>query len=710
MKQVLIRRGLPVVAEVPAPQASDDTILVRVAFSLISTGTETASLSSSGKSLLRQSYEEPAKIAQGLQLVQKVGVRRAIAIVNGELEAARETGYSCSGTVISCGRNITGFSAGDRIACAGANKANHAEIVAVPKNLAIHVPEGCDLESAASATLGAIALQGVRRADLRLGENVAVIGLGLVGQITAQLLRTSGCRTVGIDPDTSRVLLANSLGLTLGVEDQSDGVQAVLNFTEGRGADAVIIAASSDSGEIIQQAMRMVRKKGRVVIVGAVPVQVDRSPWYEKEADLLISSSYGPGRYDTEYEQQGKDYPFAYVRWTENRNMAEYLRLISEGKVDFRRLIGRVWALNEAPEAYSDLKQNKHIAVLLSNAASTEPSEGPPPPKPVLKHSNGLIRTGVVGPGSFTRSVHLPNLKRLHQQFSISAIASQTGVNAINVARQYDAAVASTSADELFADPELDLILISSRHDLHAPQAIRAAEQGKAVLLEKPAALTKSELDQLINAFETSGSMLVVGFNRRFSPLIRETKAVTDRRAGPLFITYRMNAGRIPPESWIHGPQGGGRIIGEACHIFDLFNHIVGRFPEEVTALPLRPSAGGSVSDNFAATLRYPDGSLCNLTYTSLGSAELGKESMEIFFDGKTIVLDDYRKLVLYGCIGKTMNCAQPEKGHLEELQSIATYLSKKGPLPMTLKEIEAATNISFLVDGLVRSASCVES
>jgi len=713
LKQVLIRRGSPVVADVPAPQVSDNTILVQVAFSLISSGTETASLSSGSKSLLRQTYEEPAKIARGLQLIQQVGIRRATAIVHGELEAARETGYSCSGTVIACGRRIAGFAPGDRVACAGANKANHAEIVAIPQNLAVHVPEGCDLESAASATIGAIALQGVRRADVRLGESVAVIGLGLIGQITVQLLKVSGCRTVGMDPDASRVRLANSLGLTLGIDTESaDPLQTILTFTEGRGVDAVIIAASTESSNLIQQAMRMVRKKGRVVVVGSVPLELDRSPWYEKEADLLISCSYGPGRYDSEYEENGRDYPYAYVRWTENRNMSEYLRLVSERKVNFKPLIGNVWPLDEASEAYSDLKRNKHVAVLLSGSAreSTAGHETPPvAARPTV--SNGKIRTGIVGPGNFARAVHLPNLERLHQVFSISAVASRTGANAMNVAKQYGAARISTSADELFQDPELDLIVISSRHNLHAVLASSAASHGKSVLLEKPAALTKPELDHLIKAFQDSNTMLVVGFNRRFSPFINEVKAVTERRAGPMFVSYRMNAGHIPPESWIHGPEGGGRIIGEACHIFDLFNYIVGGFPEEVTAVPLRPFASyAAVTDNFVATLRYSEGSLCTLAYTSIGSPELPKESMEIFFDGKSIVLDDYRRLTFYGCRRKPANSAQPEKGHLEELQSIANYLGKKGPLPMTLEEIEAATNLSFIVDGLVRTSSCVES
>jgi predicted dehydrogenase len=572
----------------------------------------------------------------------------------------------------------------------------------------VRVPDGCDLESAASATIGAIALQGVRRADLRLGETVAVIGLGLIGQITIQLLKASGCRTIGTDIDASRIALAQASGMTAGAEETALPSEA-LTFTEGKGVDAVIITASASAGSLIQQAMQIVRKKGKVVVVGAVPLQLDRSPFYEKEADLLISCSYGPGRYDPQYEEHGHDYPYGYVRWTENRNMSEYLKLIGEGRINFKNLIGKIWPLTEAPQAYADLKQNKHVAVLLSNSEphstdsftirlSLEPD--------TRRKSDGVIRTGIVGAGSFARAIHLPNLKRLSDRYVVSAIASRTGVAALNTGTLYGSAYVSTSAEELFQDPKLDMILIASRHNLHAGQAIQAAAQRKSVLLEKPAAMTPSELDQLLKAFRDSGTLLAVGFNRRFSPLIQEAKTLIEGRSGPVMIQYRMNAGYIGPDSWVQGPEGGGRIIGEACHIFDLFNHLVGGFPETVTALPLRPGAAHiPVTDNFACSLRYPDGSLCTLTYTSLGSTELAKESMEAFLDGKSIVMNDYRSIEFFGCSRKPVQPARQEKGHLEELIAVSEYLRGKGALPMTLDEIEAATNTSFIVDELVRTS-----
>jgi predicted dehydrogenase/threonine dehydrogenase-like Zn-dependent dehydrogenase len=708
LKQVLIRRGVPTVLDVPPPQLTDNSILVEVRFSLISTGTEVAGMAAASKSLVRQAIEEPGKIMRGLQMLRQVGFRRTKALVEGEVEAAFPTGYSCAGIVLACGKNVSGFAVGDRVACAGAGIANHAEVVTVPQNLAVRVPDGCDLESAASATIGAIALQGVRRADPRLGEIIAVVGLGLIGQLTAQLLKAAGCRIIGMDIEAERLTLARSLGMAEGVQPNAgDPIKSVQDLTEGRGADAVIITATAHVPGIVQQAMQMVRRKGRVVVVGAVPLQLERSPFYEKEAELLISCSYGPGRYDPEYEQRGLDYPFAYVRWTENRNMAEYLRLIAEGQVNIRALLGGIWPLTDAPQAYDELREKKTIAALLSNPEGQTDRKLSPrvSVKAATPGTGKVIRVGVIGPGGFAKAVHLPNLKKLGESFSIRAIAARTGASALNVANQYGAQYAATSVDEVLKDGEVDLVLISSRHDLHARLAIEAARHGKSVLLEKPAAMNEAELRELLEAFRASGTSLVVGFNRRFSPYMREIRSVVAGRKGPMVITYRMNAGYVPQSSWVQGPEGGGRIIGEACHIFDVFNYVTGSLPEQILALPLRPASSHILAtDNFSATLRFADGSLCTLIYTALGSSEVPKESMEIFFDGKAIVLDDYRRVAFHGIASQPPATAQQEKGHLEELQAVAEHLMRGGASPMTLEEIESATETSFLVDQEVRT------
>lgn len=708
MKQVLIRRGTPIVVDVPAPQLTDNTVLVEVRSSIISTGTELAGLASSPKSIVREAIHDPSKVARGIRMIKDKGLQRTFALVNTEMDAAAPTGYSCAGIVIGCGKNVRSISTGQRVACAGSRYAHHAEVIAVPQNLVVPVPEACDIESAASATLGAIAMQGVRRADVRFGEIVAVVGLGLIGQLTVQLLNAAGCQTIGIDVDTRRVDLARTLGLKSGIHSQeNNAILNVLELTHGAGADAVIITASSQTPGLIQEAMEMVRKKGRVVIVGAVPLEFDRTPFYEKEADLLISSSYGPGRYDAEYEERGLDYPYAYVRWTENRNMSEYLRLLAERKVDFKSLIEKTWPIASAAEAYVDLKENKRMAVVLTFPEGSVETKlrSQVEVTAVPKTVSGRIRVGIIGAGSFVRAVHLPNLKQLDAQYSVAAIASRTGSTAWNAARKHEARYASTTAENIFKDPEIDLVMIGSRHDTHAGYASEAARNGKAVFLEKPAAVNQQELDALLKTIRTSGVPFMVGFNRRFSPFIGNTKALLDDRTTPAMITYRMNAGALPMDSWIQGPEGGGRIIGEACHIFDLFNYLLGAAPTEIVAMPLQPSAPNiAKTDNFCASLRYPEGSLCTLVYTSLGSTELGKELMEVFFDGKTIVMDDYRRLQFYGISKKPLTKSQQDKGHLEELRQWANYLSGKSPAPMSLDEIEAATRTSFLVDELVRS------
>ena len=694
--------------DLPAPRPSENEILVELYYSLISTGTELAGLQSTQKSLLTQALEDPKKILRGLEMVRKKGFRQTRDAIKGEVEGAISVGYSASGVVLACGQKVERFAVGDRVACGGAGKANHAEIIAVPQNLAVRIPDGCDFESGASGTVGAIAMQGVRRAEVRLGESVAVLGLGLVGQLTVQLLKASGCRVIGSDPDENRISLAKSLGMSAGTNPKDDDtVRQVWNFSGQRGVDAVIITASSSSKDLVQQAMQMVRKKGRVVVVGAVPLEMERAPFYEKEADFLISCSYGPGRYDPEYEERGLDYPYAYVRWTENRNMEEYLRLVADKQIDFRALVDGIFPIAEAERAYASLSRLTGVAVLLSMSSGNRDDKlvSRVQTTAVSASPSGRIRVGLIGPGSFARSVHLPNVKRLNDTYELTAIAGRSGPSAWNAAQQYGARYVSTSTEDLLKDPDIDSVLICSRHDVHSSLAAQAIRAGKAVFLEKPAALNPEQLEQLVTAVREHNGRLMVGFNRRFSPFIAEIRRLVKERANPLFISYRMNVGEVSPDSWVQGSEGGGRIIGECCHIFDLFNCLVGHLPVEVSALALRPSSERLLAtDNFSAILKYPDGSLCTLLYSAMGSTALPKEKMELSFDGKTFVLDDYRELKFFGSSRKDMTTIQQEKGHLEELTAFADYLKGKTPPPMSLEEIESATRISFAVNDLVRN------
>jgi len=466
MKQVLLKKGEVIVEEIPAPMIRNSSVLVQVAYSCISTGTEISGVTSSGQSLLQKAVKEPDKIRKALNLAKTQGIANTIARVKGKFDFANSVGYSCAGVVIDVGKDIKDMKIGDRVACAGAGYANHAEIVCVPKNLVAKVPLGLDLKEAASVTLGAIAMQGLRRAKVRLGENIAVIGLGLLGQILAQLLKLNGARVIGFDLSDEKINLAKDLGMNEGYNSSKNNVlEKVLDFTKKKGADATIITASApENNEIIQQAMEITRRKGRVVVIGNVGLGPKRSPFYEKEIDYLISTSYGPGRYDKDYEEKGIDYPFSYVRWTEKRNMEEYLRLLSEGKVNFKKLISKVFPLEKAPEAYKFLEENHpaNPAVLLNYHLREERRSEETKIEITSKSlKKGLINVGIIGAGGFAKGMHLPNFRKLSNLFSISAICDVEGVNAKNTAQKFKAKYCTTDYKEVLKDKNIDLVMIT---------------------------------------------------------------------------------------------------------------------------------------------------------------------------------------------------------------------------------------------------------
>jgi predicted dehydrogenase/threonine dehydrogenase-like Zn-dependent dehydrogenase len=680
MRQVLIRRGQVTVEQVPTPLVEQGHVLVEVAYSLISAGTELSSVQSAGQSLVSKVLEQPERIKKLLTHLRSQGIQKTIAKVQGQTDLLTPLGYSCSGIVIQTGDGVTEFQPGDRVACAGAGMANHAEVVLVPRNLLVKIPDECDLRGAASVTLGAIAMQGVRRAEARLGEIIAVIGLGLLGQLTVQLLKAAGCRVIGIDLDARRVALAKVLGADAVLNPSEAVVKTeLMHLTAGHGVDTTIITAASSSDEIVQQAMEITRKKGRVVLVGAVGLGLKRSPFYEKEIDFLISTSYGPGRYDERYEEQGLDYPYSYVRWTENRNMQEYLRLIAAGELRLGKILEREYPLEEAPQAYIDLQNapEKPLGVVLryplpgDSARIAEKVQSRIPL--TSRATNGKIRIAVVGAGSFAKAVHLPNLQKLSDLYSIRAIVSSTGTNAKATAEQYGAAYASTNYQDVLADPDIDAVMICTRHNLHAQQAMLAAKAGKAIFLEKPMALNHVELDQLVAVLKETGVPFMVGYNRRYSPAARRIKEIVTERQNPLMVLYRMNAGYLPPTHWTQTEEGGGRMIGEACHIIDLFQYLIGAPVEEMTATALTPKTEHVLAgDNMTITLQYGDGSLASLFYTSLGAVDVPKEYMEIYLDGKVLLLEDYVSLNLFGTKTPGWNSSVQDKGHLEALSVFA--------------------------------------
>lgn len=707
MRQVLVRQGEILVHQVPDPEVEPGTVLVRVVNSCISVGTEMSGVKASGVPLWRRALAQPAKIRRVAEMVAAQGLGRTLDFVKGTVGAELPMGYSASGTIVEVGAGIDDLAPGMRVACAGAQCAFHAELIRVPRNLCVPMPETLDFGPAASVTLGAIALQGLRRLAPTLGETFVVLGLGLLGQLTVQMLKAGGCRVIGLDLDPRRVETALVLGLDVAPSEDGGAVETqVALLTAGVGADGVVVTASSTSPDLLAQAFRMCRKKGRVVLVGDVPMVIDRADIYAKELDFLISTSYGPGRYDRRYEEEGADYPVAYVRWTENRNMAAYLDLLAQNRVRVEPLIGARHPLDEAPAAYAALKGgNKPLMVLLDY-----PRDERPPLRRAVNSASVPIRTGalgvaVVGGGAFAKAVHLPNLKALGDKVSLRAVVSRTGHSALTLARQFGAGYSATRLEDALDDPQVDAVLIATRHDSHGSMVLSALRAGKHVFVEKPLALTAAEIAGIKDflAANPDGPVLVTGFNRRFSPFALRLGEILAKRRAPLAVTYRMNAGRLPHDHWVHGPEGGGRNRGEACHIYDLFTALTGSACVSTQVTALEPGEGiYRRDDNFSAGFTFEDGSIATLLYTALGSADHPKERMEVFSDGRVLALDDYKALSVQGAKVGGLTLPVPDKGHAACLAAFVEAASGRAPPPIPLWQQIQATEMALAVEAVL--------
>lgn len=710
MKQVILRQGAAVVDDVPAPLVEPGTVLVGVRYSCISIGTEVSGLKTGGLPLWKRALKQPANVEKALRSALAIGPTRTWSMIRGQLSAGSATGYSAAGVVLEVGEGVTDLAPGDEVACAGAQAAHHAEVIRVPRNLVTLVPDGLSPELASTVTLGAIAMQGVRRAEPTLGETFVVIGLGILGQITSQLLRANGCRVIGADLDSRRIRQALDLGMDMGLEP-GDGASAdqVARLTDGIGADGVVITAASPSDAVVSTAFKMCRKKGRVVLVGDVGLNLNRADFYQKELDFRISSSYGPGRYDRRYEEEGLDYPVAYVRWTENRNMAEYLRLVAEQRVRLRPLVEATYPVSDAGRAYEEVQHGtvKPLIVLLQYPNPvTAGSDARVVRNPAAKPSpSSRVRLALVGAGGFAKGMHLPNAKALDHLFHLQAVVSRTGHNASTTAAQFGASYSTTDYDKVLADPDVDAVLLATRHDLHAAMVLRALAAGKHVLVEKPLALSRPELAQIREWFAGRGDdeptpVLLTGFNRRFSAYARRIAEATRGRSNPMVLNYRMNAGYLPLDHWSHGPEGGGRNIGEACHIYDLFTYLTGARVRTVHASTLRPKTKHySARDNFTAVMTFEDGSVASLTYTALGTSQHAKEQLEVFVDGKVFSLNDYQTLTIKGASVAGVKTALPEKGQKAEIESFARAVLEGGTWPIALWEQLQAMEIAFSVE-----------
>ncbi|HOB18709.1 MAG TPA: bi-domain-containing oxidoreductase [Candidatus Methanoculleus thermohydrogenotrophicum] len=650
MKQVLLdlQAGSIRVENVPVPAVRRGVVVENV-YSLISAGTESSLINLAEQSLIGKAKARPDDVKKVIQKIGTDGPLPAYRQAMSRLSKPEPLGYSCAGTVVKTGTDD--FEVGDRVACGGAGYAVHAEYVSVPKNLCVKVPDGVGFREAAFTTVGSIAMHGVRNAKVTVGENVAVIGLGLIGLLVVQILKAAGCRVIGIDIDQEKLTLAASLGAD--VVSNYDGLSERMKAFSPFGADAVIITAATRSSAPIEAAGCLVRDQGRVVVVGNVGMNVPRDIFYQKEAEVVVSRSYGPGRYDRNYEERGIDYPI-YVRWTERRNMEAFLELVRQRKIDLDPLITHTFAVDDAPEAYNLINtgRERYIGVLLqyspngSGASSTltyleRPEETRRRGEPTAVRTLGCIGAGVHALSSLYP--HLPGLP-----VNLAGLATATGLSAHSVAKKYGFSYCTTDYQKILEDPDIDAVLIATRNDLHAPMAIDALRAGKDVFVEKPLAVDIDGLRRVVEAWNESGNRLMVGFNRRHSPLARKMKEFFGNRTTPAVLHYRVNAGQIPPEHWVHDDeQGGGMLISECCHFIDFMQYITGARPVQVYARAIDPTGTLQKYDNFQATLAFDDGSLGTVTYTTLGDPSYPKETVEVFCDNAVGRITDFRDLEL---------------------------------------------------------------
>jgi len=703
MKQVLQNRktGRPFVGEVPVPALQRGRVLVRTVASLISAGTERASVELVSKGLFQEARQRPDLVKAVVAKVKSEGLLNTFASVRDKMAASSTLGYSAAGIVAEVADDVTEFHIGDRVACAGVGFASHAEVLSVPKNLCVHLPDEVSFEAGAFGTLGAIALQGVRLAEPTLGESIVVIGLGLVGQLTIQLLKANGCRVFGLDLDLARVALAIELGADRAVVSNEEAANEIEKWTRGRGADAVLITAATDSNQPVELAARVSRLKGRVIVVGMTGLDIPRAPFFSRELKLIISMSYGPGRYDPNYEERGHDYPLPYVRWTEKRNIESFLELIGDKRVNVERLTTHRFRIEDAERAYALISAEStepYLGVLLNYDPDREVTTRVPL-TPAVQRAEKAIRLGVIGAGGYVPAMLLPHFKSEGVEFR--SIATASGVSAHDVGKRFGFAQAVSNAEEVLDDPDINLVVIGTRHDSHAELARKALERGKNVFVEKPLALDDDQLDQVLLAAANSTGKLMVGFNRRYSPLARRAKEFFADRNTPLSIVYRVNAGRIPKEHWTQDAvEGGGRIVGEVCHFIDLMQFLTDSTPVSVFAESMSAKSDKTVdADSVFITLRFADGSNGSIAYLSEGDKSLPKERVEIFGGGRTFVLDDYRRATLHkDGREEQVTLKSQDKGQQSQVHEVCACVLQGTEAPIRVNDLTATTRATFRI------------
>ncbi|MBT6324133.1 MAG: Gfo/Idh/MocA family oxidoreductase [Anaerolineae bacterium] len=707
MKQLLqnLKTGQALIAEVPIPTPRAGTALIKTAASLVSAGTERMVVEFAEKSLVGKARSRPDLVKQVIDKARREGLLNTAQAAFNKLDEPMALGYSSAGTIIELGENMDGFHVGQRVACAGGGYASHAEYVTVPRNLLAPIPDNLDFESAAFATLGAIVLHGFRLAEPKLGETVAVIGIGLLGLMTMQIAAAAGCHVIGIDIDPARVELAESLAFSACSRPQA--VDATQAFTANRGADAVIICADAASNDPVQLAGQIARDRAKIVATGAVGLEIPRKIYFAKELSFINSRSYGPGRYDASYEEGGADYPIGYVRWTEGRNLEAVVDLLASGKLDVKNLITHRLPIENATEAYEIItgkQEEPFIGVLLTYPEAGNQKSGTRIDFPTITRHLSLVELGMIGAGLFANATLLPALKKT--DIELVGIASAGGLKAQHSAKKFGFSYATSSADEIINDDNVNTVAILTRHDQHADLVVQGLKAGKNVFVEKPLAVNSEQLsvisEQLRN---TQNAILTVGFNRRFAPLAQELSAFYADRVEPLYVHYRINAGYLPLNHWIHDPeQGGGRIIGEGCHFIDFVTFLVGESPISVSTHAL-PDKGKYREDNVSMTFTFPDGSIAVVDYLANGDKSVPKERVEVFGGGKVATLNDYRSLEMIHDGKRKMikNRLGQDKGWKDEMGALIEAV-KTGKPPIPYDQLIGVTKASFSAIESLRS------
>lgn len=700
-----IRSGEVASHEVPQPELRPGGVLVRTAFSAISAGTELAHREQVEKSLLGKALARPDLVRQVFDFARTSGVKAAYQRVQSRLDSLGPLGYSCAGIVLAAGQGVQEFKPGDRVACGGAGYASHCEVNFIPKNLAARIPDGVPLEAASLTAIGAIALQGFRQSQAVLGEVVAVIGAGLVGVLTIQLAKAAGCRVIAVDLDPQRVEQARQFGADLALcSSDRDAASRAKEFA-GHGADVAIITAATPSAEPIELAAKICRDRGRIVVVGTVDLGVSRQPMYMKELSLVLSRSYGPGRYDPQYEEEGLDYPIGYVRWTEKRNMEAFLELLASGAIQVAPFIEKRCSVEQGSAAYRELKDTGAYTVLVEypvRALPAIPVVSSDSPQPVRARGQGDLRIGCIGAGSFARAVIFPALRQ-SRGVALHSVATASGVAAESARRLFGFARAAQAGD-LLQDKDADLVVVLSRHDSHAQYVIAALSNHKPVLVEKPLAVSREQLEDVRYAYQAeqerhASPFLMVGYNRRFAPMTEKLKQFFAGRQEPMVVHIRVNAGYLPQQHWTQQhSSGGGRIIGELCHFVDWARCVVGAGVVSVTANGL-PDGVRYNRDNVVAMLAFQDGSIANILYLANGDRSVAKEQYEVFCQGKVGRIDDFRTLEL-ATDGKTRRTrGRRDKGHQREIELTLEAIRRGTGSPIPFEELVEVSEVTIAIE-----------